>query len=109
MLFQEFFFEVIIKMGRCNIGPDHLSRLESGESGKAVDDQLSDAYFFRIEAIPGYLEEIEIFLNTGACPKTYLATQKHHMVVRAVYYQLIIRQLHNLGLDNILRWCVLDH
>ena len=28
LLFQEFSFEVIIKPGRCNIGPDHLSRLE---------------------------------------------------------------------------------
>jgi hypothetical protein len=40
LLFQEFFFEVIIKTGRCKVGPDHLSRLESEESDEAVDDQL---------------------------------------------------------------------
>jgi hypothetical protein len=28
LLFQEFSFEFIIKMGRCNVAPDHLSRLE---------------------------------------------------------------------------------
>jgi hypothetical protein len=28
LLFQEFSFEVIIKPGRCNIGPDQMSRLE---------------------------------------------------------------------------------
>jgi hypothetical protein len=28
-LFQEFSFEVVIKPRRCNVGPDHLSRLES--------------------------------------------------------------------------------
>jgi hypothetical protein len=85
-LFQEFSFEVIIKQGRCNVGPDHLSRLELGESGGVVDDQLPDADLFRIEAIPEYLEDIAIFLSTGACLETYSATQKLHMVVRAVDY-----------------------
>jgi hypothetical protein len=31
------------------------------------------------------------------------------MVVRAVDYQLIARQLYKMGLDSILRRCVLDH
>jgi hypothetical protein len=35
--FHEFSFEVIIKTGRCSGGPDHLSSLELGESGGAVD------------------------------------------------------------------------
>jgi hypothetical protein len=109
LLFQEFSFEVIIKPGQCNVRPDHISRLESGESSGAVDDQLPDADLFRIEAIPKYLEDIEIFLNTGACPETYFATQKRHMVIRATNYQLIADQLYKLGLDNILRRCVLDH
>ena len=43
LLFQEFYFEVIIKLGICNIGYDHLSRLESGESSREVDYQLPDA------------------------------------------------------------------
>jgi hypothetical protein len=46
---------------------------------------------FWVEAIPEYLEDIEIFLSTGACPKTYSATQKFHMVVRVENYQLIVR------------------
>jgi hypothetical protein len=58
LLFQEFSFEVIIKPGRCKVGPDHLSRLESGESGGVVDDHLPDADLFQVEAIPEYLEEI---------------------------------------------------
>jgi hypothetical protein len=68
LLFQEFSFGVIIKPGRCNIGPDHLSRLESGESGGEVDDQLPDAYLFQIEAILEYLEDIGVFLSTMTCP-----------------------------------------
>jgi hypothetical protein len=100
---------VIIKPGRCNIGLDHLSRLESRESGEAVDDQLPDANLFWVEAIPEYLEDITIFLSTGAFRETYSATQKFHMVVRAVDYQLIAGKLYKLGLDSILKKCVLDH
>ena len=46
LLFQEFSFKVIFKHGRCNVGSYHLSRLESGESGGAVVDQISDADLF---------------------------------------------------------------
>jgi hypothetical protein len=64
---------------------------------------------FRIEEILEYLEDIETFLNIGACPKTSSTTHKFHMVVGLVDYQLIAGQLYKLGLDNILRCCVLDH
>jgi hypothetical protein len=42
-------------------------------------------------------------------PEGYSATQKRHLVVRATDYQLIAGHLYKLGLDNILRHCVLDH
>jgi hypothetical protein len=48
--------------------------LESGESGGAVDDHLSDADLFWIEAIPEHLEDIVVFLNTRTYPETYSAT-----------------------------------
>jgi hypothetical protein len=38
LLFQEFSFEVIVKPGRCNVGPYQLSKLELWESDGAVDD-----------------------------------------------------------------------
>jgi hypothetical protein len=66
LLFQEFSFEVIVKPCKLNVGPDHLSRLESGESGGVVDDQLPDADLFKVEAIPDYLSDIALFLSTGA-------------------------------------------
>ena len=31
LLFQEFDFEVVVKLGRLNVGPNHLSRIESGK------------------------------------------------------------------------------
>jgi hypothetical protein len=61
---------------KINVGPDHLSRLESGESGGVVDDQLPDANLFKVEAIPDYLSDIALFLSTGACPEGYSTTQK---------------------------------
>jgi hypothetical protein len=109
LLFQEFSFEVIVKPGKLNVVPDHLSKLESGESGGDADDQLLDAYIFRIEAISDYLSDIALFLTTGTMSEGYSATQKRHLVVRAADYQLIASQLYKLGLDNILRRCVLDH
>jgi hypothetical protein len=64
---------------------------------------------FQVEAIPEYLEDIVVFLSTGACPETYSATHKCHMVVREADYQLIVGQFYKLGLDSILRICILDH
>jgi hypothetical protein len=55
---------VIIKPGRCNIGLDHLSILELGESSGLVNDQLLDADLFKVEAIALYLEDIVVFLST---------------------------------------------
>jgi hypothetical protein len=72
LLFQEFSFEVIVKPGKLNVGPDHLSCLESGESGGPVDDHLPNADMFRIEAIPDYLLDISLFLTIGTTPIGYL-------------------------------------
>jgi hypothetical protein len=68
LLFQEFSFELIINPRRCNVGPDALSRLDSRESGRAVDDQLPDADLFRVEAIQEYVEDITDLLSTWAFP-----------------------------------------
>ena len=48
LLFQEYEFEVIIKPGRLNAGPDHLSRLESGEEPTSLEECLPDAQLFSI-------------------------------------------------------------
>lgn len=71
LLFQEFTFEVIAKPGRSNLVPDHLSRLESGELGGSLDDQLLDSDLFRTEAVPDYLEDISNFPSAIQCPSHY--------------------------------------
>lgn len=51
LLFQEYDFEVIVKLGKLNARPDHLSRLESGEEGGNLDDSLPDARLFSIRML----------------------------------------------------------
>jgi hypothetical protein len=108
LLFQEFSFEVVVKPGKLNVGPDHL-RQEWGESGEVVDDQFPYTNIFHIEFILDYLSNISLFLKTSTMPEGYYVAHKRHLMVHAVYYQLIVGQLYKLGLYNILRHCVLYH
>jgi hypothetical protein len=61
LLFQDFSFELIVKPGKLNVGLDHLSRLELGESGRDVDDQLRYEDIFKVEAIIDYFYDIDLF------------------------------------------------
>jgi hypothetical protein len=42
-MFQEYDFEIIVKPGRMNKGPNHLSRLQHGEEPTSLEDTLLDA------------------------------------------------------------------
>jgi hypothetical protein len=69
LLFQEFEFDIIIRPGKKNVRPDHLSRLETGEDPTDIEDDLPDAHLFHVEATPKYLEEIKNFWKRGRHPK----------------------------------------
>ena len=58
LLFQDFDFEVIVKLGRLNLGPNHLSRLESGEEIVNINDNLPDAQLFSIMMFDNCYKEI---------------------------------------------------
>jgi hypothetical protein len=47
LLFQEFDFKVIVKPGKLNAGPDHLSTVTNGEEPSNVEDNFSDAQLFQ--------------------------------------------------------------
>ena len=49
ILFKEYDFEIIVKPEILNLGPDHLSRLESGEEPTSLDKGLPDAQLFSIQ------------------------------------------------------------
>ena len=42
LLFQEFDFEIIVKPGLLNAGPDHLSRIERGEEPTDIEEGLTN-------------------------------------------------------------------
>ena len=46
LLFQEFDFDIIVKSGHLNVGPDHFSRIETGEEPTNLEDGLIDAQLF---------------------------------------------------------------
>ena len=46
LLFHEFDFEIIVKPGRLNVGPDHLSPIETGEDPTNIDDGFSNVQLF---------------------------------------------------------------
>jgi hypothetical protein len=45
----------------------------------------------------------------GVFPEGYSSNQKRYLVVRVADYQLIVGHMYKLGLDNILKRCVIDH
>ena len=51
LLFQQFDFEVVVKLGHLNVGPNHLSRIESGEEPNILEDNLPDAQLFSIDVV----------------------------------------------------------
>jgi hypothetical protein len=58
LLFQEYEFEIVVKLGRINKGPDHLSRLEHGDEATSLDDTLPDAQLLAINKVDDHFIEI---------------------------------------------------
>ena len=54
ILFQDYDFEIIVKPRRLNLGPDHLSRLKSGEEPTSLEEDLPDAQLFAIQMVDDY-------------------------------------------------------
>ena len=81
LLFQEFDFEIIVKPSRLNLGPDHLSRIESGEEPTSMEDDLPDAQLFVITMFDDQYKDIIHFLSTGFELTKFTMTQKKQLVV----------------------------
>ena len=109
ILFQKYDFEIIVKPGRFNLGPDHLLRLELGEEPTSLHEGLPDAQLFSIQMVDDYFQDIVQYLSTGFPPPEMTTQQKKQWVVRAADFTLIAGQLYKMGLDEILRRCVLEH
>ena len=89
LLFQEYDFEIIVKPGRLNVGPDHLSRIESREEPNNLEDNLPDAHLFSVQIVDDYYANIIQFLTTGVAPDEFTKQQKKQLVVKAADFTLI--------------------
>ena len=107
--FQEFDFEVIVNLGRLNVGPDHLSHIESGEEPNNLEDNFPDAQLFVIDVVDKKFDAIIHLLNTCYTHEDYTTWKKKQLVVKAADYMLIVGQLYKLRIDEILRRCVSNH
>jgi hypothetical protein len=58
LLFQEYDFEIVVKLGRMTKGPDHLSRLEHGEEPTSLEDTLPNAQLLAIRKIDDHFSKI---------------------------------------------------
>ena len=109
LLFQEFEFEFVVKPGRLNVGPYQLSRITNGEEPSNLEDNFPNAQLFLLQIDDEYFADIIEFLSTRFAPKEFNTMEKKNLVVRAIDYELIIGHLYKLGVDKILRRCVLEH
>jgi hypothetical protein len=100
---------VIVKPGRLNAGPDHLSRITSGEETTNLEDNFPDVQLFSIQISNKYFTNIIQYLSTRTVPQEFNTAQKKNLVVRAANYQLIAGHLYKMSADSILRRCVLEH
>ena len=89
LLFQEFEFEVVVRAGKINVRPDHLSRIDMGEEPTGVEYDLPYAHLFRIEVVPAELEEITHFLENGQAPEGMSTKKKQILVMKVAPYTLI--------------------
>jgi hypothetical protein len=91
-----------------NKGPNHLSRLEHGEEPTSLEDTLPDAQLLAIKKVDDHFAKIVQFLSIGMAPSKYTIIQKKQLVVHVADFSLIAGQLYKMGLDEILRRCVME-
>jgi hypothetical protein len=101
LLFQEYDFEVVVKPGKLNAGPDHLSCILSGEYARNLDENFPYAQVFAVKMVDDYFLEIVQFLSIGMAPSDMTVEQKKKMVVKLIDYQLIAGNLYKLGEDGM--------
>jgi hypothetical protein len=93
LLFQESDFEMIVKPGRLNVGPDHLLRITNGKEHKKLEDNFPNAQLFSVQVTNEYFAEIIEYFSIGTMPQEFNTAEKKSLVVRATNHQLIARNL----------------
>ena len=85
-----------------NVGPDHLSRIKSGDVPTSLEDNLPNAQLFVVTVVDKNFEAITHLLSTSYASKGFTTAQKKHLVIRAAEFTLIMGHLYKMGPDEIL-------
>lgn len=62
---------MIVKPGRLNVGPNHLSRIKNGEEPTNIDEGLLDVQLFYFRVADEHFVDINDLLSTRITPKGY--------------------------------------
>jgi hypothetical protein len=73
-----------------------------------LEENFPDAQLVLVQVAHKYYVDIIEYLSIGTMPQEFNTVQNKNLVVRATYYQLISGHLYKVGVDNILRRCVLE-
>lgn len=71
LLFQEYGFEVVVKLGRLNARPNHLSRIGNVDEPTNLDEGLPDAQLFTMCVVDEHFADIIQFLSMGIAFEGY--------------------------------------
>jgi hypothetical protein len=67
---------VIVKLGKLNSGPDHLSCILTGEDARNLDENIPNAHLFIVQMVNDYFIDIVQFLIIGVAPPDFTTAQK---------------------------------
>eukprot|EP00253_Pinus_taeda_P016334 PITA_16334 len=101
LLFQEYDFEVVVKLGCLNVGLDHLSQIETGKKPTNLEG-LPNAQLYLVRIADGHFEDIIYFLTTGTALQGYFVQQKKELVTQAADFTVITGHPYKMGHDEIL-------
>jgi len=106
---QLFDLTIVDKPGKENVVADFLSRVNvpAGEEGM-VDDQLLDENFFAISVLSPWFANIANYLVSSQFPPNFPSKEKSKIVRKGTPFIWIGGNLFKLGLDQILRRCVME-
>jgi hypothetical protein len=62
---------VIVKRGKLNARPNHLSRVTNGEEPTNLEDNFPDAQLFSVQVADEYFVDIIKYLSTWIAPQEF--------------------------------------
>lgn len=90
-----------MKLGRLNVGLDHLSHIETGEEPTNLDEGLTNTQLFAVRVAENISANIIHFLTMGTTLEGYTSQQKKELVVRATDFYVIAGHLYKMVSDEI--------